>query len=118
MALLPRNIFRRAWKLAFSSEPYVGDEPSGEEESFSRQMSRKVRRVSAFLDDAELVSYVLTLSLTCKPLDDLIVELIRRDENGSVLPDLLSSSTLSPVRSCQQAFVNALCCGDVHLLVR
>eukprot|EP00959_Pyramimonas_sp_CCMP1952_P441934 9251480-Pyramimonas_sp.AAC.1 len=80
-------------------------------------MSRKVRKVSCFLEDTELVSHLLALALSSRPLDELVVELIRRDHNGRVLADLLSTTVLNPVRRCQKDFVDVLCCGDVSELV-
>eukprot|EP00959_Pyramimonas_sp_CCMP1952_P289362 6052027-Pyramimonas_sp.AAC.1 len=77
-------------------------------ESFSQQMGRKVKKATEGLfKNQSRLAYVVTLALATQPVDELVLLLIQRDEQGRILADL-HSDKLCPVRACQRSLCTSL----------
>eukprot|EP00959_Pyramimonas_sp_CCMP1952_P160591 3358373-Pyramimonas_sp.AAC.1 len=75
-------------------------------------MGRKVKRVTdKLINDDSRVAFAVTLALSCKPIDDLVLELMQRD-GSRVLADV-AGRRANPVRRCQRELVRVLTHGLV-----
>ncbi len=94
LAILPHAIFKRAWLDAFGGEAHQVPGPDAPDvdvgqESFSQQLGRRIRRVSErYLASNERQAMTVTLAMATKPVDELVLEMLRRDHHGRILADV------------------------------
>ena len=99
MCMCLHFVFQRAWRMAFRKE-VAGDDalPPAPDidvglESFSQQIGRRIKRASDFMEDRSKLAFCLTLAMVSKPIDELVLSLLRLDVAGRVLADLTSRSS-------------------------
>ena len=123
ITMLIHNIFMRAWMLAFCKESRLYSDDGiesarGESECFSAAVGRRLARVTKFLGDGVRRATCVTIGLVSKPLDDLMLTMLRLDGAGRVLADMLSSCGGSnPIRCAQRQLVELLSDGEVAKVV-
>ena len=126
LALVLHGIFVRAWLRAFSEEAATfrpegeadaNGDVGGEGEAFSVAMGRRLARVTKFVGNTIQTAACATIGLVSHPVDDLTLTMLRLDEQGRALADMLSRRSQAPLRRAQRDLVTLLTDGKVAKVV-
>ena len=122
LALVTHGIFVRAWLRAFSKEAGAfrpegeadaNGDVGGEGEAFSVAVGRRLARVTQFVGNTTQTAACVTIGLVSQPVDDLTLTMLRLDEQGRALADMLSRRGQAPLRRAQRDVVTLLTDGEV-----
>ena len=122
LALVIHGIFVRAWLRAFSKEAGAfrpegeadaNGDVGGEGEAFSVAVGRRLARVTQFVGNTTQTAACVTIGLVSQPVDDLTLTMLRLDEQGRALADMLSRRGQAPLRRAQRDLVTLLTDGEV-----
>eukprot|EP00959_Pyramimonas_sp_CCMP1952_P280815 5869539-Pyramimonas_sp.AAC.1 len=104
------DVFRRAWALAFGKEKppmQAGDPDDAGLQDFHVLLSRRIVKVTRFLQQESDMHVSVLVPLLSEPLDDLTLELLSQDTHGRLLLDI-ASPTVNPIAKCQRELFDQL----------
>ena len=119
---MAHGISVRAWSRAFSKEAGAfrpegeadaNGDVGGEGESFSVAVGKRLARVTRFVGITTQTAACVTIGLVSQPVDDLTLTMLRLDEQGRALADMLSRRGQAPLRRAQRDLVTLLTNGEV-----